>query len=134
MMHSFLNSHRIVDYNIAHVFADSAEVLTNNGNVLSNQLFNQSGIEFGRHQCHTRYLESYQPPHVISRTISVVVSVKQDRVEPTLKSSTFDTFDQVREKRVGNVRDQQTDHVCSSGSQGARLGIWIIVTLFDCLQ
>src|SRR5512145_472450 len=111
MMHGLLNSHRIVDYNIAHVFADSAEVLTNNGNIFSNQLFNQRGIEFGSHQRYTRYLKSYQPPNVIRGTSSVVVCVKEDRVKPTFKSSTFDTLDQIGEKRVGNVRDQQPDHV-----------------------
>src|SRR5688500_9774313 len=107
MLHSFINTHRIVDYNIAHVFADFAEVLTNDGNIFSNQLFDQRGIEFGRHQGDACYLESNQPSNVISGTIRVVVCVEQDRIETTFKSCTLDTLDEVWKKRVGDIRDQQ---------------------------
>src|SRR5688572_2296598 len=103
MGHGFLNPHGIVDHDIAHVFAHSAEVLTYNGNILSNQFINQRGIEFGGHESHACHLQSYQTPNVISRTIRVVICIEEDRVIPAFKSSTLDTLYQVGEKRVGNV-------------------------------
>src|SRR5687768_16666980 len=111
MLDGLFNSHGIVDHHIAHVFADSAEILADNRNILSNQFINQLGIEFGSHEGHAGHLQSNQTPNVVSGTIRVVVCVEEDRVIPAFESSALDALHQVWEKRVGNVRHEQTDHV-----------------------
>src|SRR5882757_1857428 len=43
----------------------------------------------------------------------------------------FETLDQLREKRIGDLRHHQADDVAASGDQGASLWVWLVVKLAD---
>src|ERR1700730_9697254 len=119
MLQSLMNALAVVDTNICAVGAGFAGIHEYRGNVSTCQLCDQRRVRFRSHNCYAVYLAFNHAPYASRHPLRIVIRVSDDDLLAPLNRLVFKAFDQFGEKRVGYVRDDQSQHATSSRYQGA---------------
>ena len=99
-----LDSREVINSQIAHVSPNRREVEESYGNPSSGKFVNQSQADFGGHDGNAANVVLQHSLGGLSGSARVIVGVAENGVVTKLAGADFETLDHFREKRIFDVR------------------------------
>ncbi len=127
MLDSLQNTSGVIDPNIAFVALHPGIVQPHHGYVPVQQAIHQPGIELRAHNGHSAHFVLNHSPDGCLRIDLLVVRHSKYEFQMFSVASSFKTFNQLREKRILDIGDDQSKRIAVAANQQTCRCVLVII-------